>query len=112
MKPKTVVSEEAQRRRVIAHGEYLLKFFHQDYADNPLSLRTENMRGQLTDWKRMVVLLYGESEGEDIIFGVSQTTGLSIPHGGPLSDDGSGYVGFDSYCHMGFIGKLSPGEHR
>jgi hypothetical protein len=35
----------------------------------------------------------------------SRDAGYTVPHAGPMTEDGGGYYGFDSGAHM-FIGKL------
>jgi hypothetical protein len=101
------VPNERQRRLIMETGESLLKMFHSLYEKEPLGVETEYHRGQFTNWKRMLLMLYNEDAAEKMIYGVSEQTRLSVPPGGPLADDGSGdYVGWDSYCHSGYIGKL------
>jgi hypothetical protein len=53
----------------------------------------------------MLHTFYGERAAQEIVEQVSEKTRLSIPHGGPLSPDRQGYLGWDSGCHMA-IGKL------
>jgi hypothetical protein len=103
----TDVPNERQRRLIAETGESLLKMFHTLYEKDPLGAETEYVRGQFTNWKRMLLMLYNEDEAEKMIYAASEKTGLSVPPGGPLADDGSGdYLGWDSYCHSGPIGKL------
>jgi len=106
MKTATVLPDERQKRLLAEMGERLLKLFHTSYERDAVSPETENLRGQFTNWKRMVLMLCGDSFAEEMIYGVSERTRLSVPPGGPLADDGEGYMGWDSYCHQGFIGKL------
>lgn len=87
-------------------GEFYLKAFHSEYEKDPAGPRTEFRRGQFTGWKQTLFMLYSEGVAEEIVEGVSNRTRLSVPPAGELSDDGKGYLGFDSSCHMGFIGKL------
>jgi len=47
----------------------------------------------------------GGLQREPIVLGASKLAKLSIPPGGPLTEDGKGYYGFDSMCHT-FIGPL------
>jgi hypothetical protein len=106
MSDTTDVPNERQRDAIVASGELLLKMFHSSYEQNPTSVDTENLRGQFSCWKRMLLMLYNEAVAEEIILGVSEKAGLTIPPSGPLTPDGDGYIGWDSYCHMGPIGKL------
>jgi hypothetical protein len=102
----TEVPNERQRRVIAESGEALLKMFHSSYAQNSTSTETENLRGQFSCWKRMLLMLYNEAAAEEMILAVSERTGLTIPHGGPLTPEGDAYLGWDSYCHTGPIGKL------
>jgi hypothetical protein len=106
MKHTTDIPNERQLKAIAESGETLLKAFHDAYERDPVGAETENRRGQFTCWKRMLLMLYKESAAEKIILAASERTGLSIPPGGPLAPDGDGYLMWDSYCHMGFIGRL------
>jgi hypothetical protein len=97
---------ERQRKLIAENGESLLKMFHSSYGQNPTSPETEFLRGQFTGWKRMLLMLYDEAVAEEMILAVSVKTGLTVPHGGSLTADGGGYIGWDSYCHLGPTGKL------
>jgi hypothetical protein len=97
---------ERQKRAIAESGETLLKLFHDSYEKDPVCAETENLRGQFTCWKRMLLMLYNEAAAEEMILAASEKTRLSIPPGGPLAPDGDGYMNWDSYCHMGFIGRL------
>ncbi len=88
-------------------GEFYLKAFHSEYEKDPVGPRTEFRRGQFTGWKQSLFILYSEAAAQETIEGVSNRTRLSVPPAGELSDDGKGYLGHDSSCHMGFIGKLA-----
>lgn len=81
-------------------GEFWLKAFHQSYAKDPVGRETEYWRGQIAGWKRTLVAAYGANMAEKIILRASEAANLPVPHAGPLSPDGSGYVGFDSFSHM------------
>lgn len=100
MSHTTDLPNDRQRKLIAEYGETLLTMFHDLYKRNPVSAETEKQRGEFTGWKRMVVMLYNEAAAEEMIYAVGRKTGLTIPHGGPLADDGSGYLGFDSYCHV------------
>ena len=52
--------------------------------------------------------MFGEKAAEGMILQVREMTRLSIPPAGPLAQDGQGYIGWDSGCDMGYIGKLPP----
>ena len=106
MSHTTDLPNERQRRLILETGESLLRRFHAAYETDPVGTETENKRGQFTCWKRMLLMLYEESAAEEMIFEVSQRIGLSVPPGGPLAEDGTGYVGWDSYRHSGYVGKL------
>jgi hypothetical protein len=88
------------------HGVDLLKSFHEQYSQNPVSAATELRRGRVAEWKTLLCLIYGEGTAESIVLGASKQARLSIPPSGPLTEDGKGYYGFDSMCHSGFIGPI------
>lgn len=102
---------DAKKKAAIDHGEFLLKAFHYEYERKPATPQSEYWRGRFAEWKGNIVSEYGQSEGEDIIFGLSETTGLTIPPAGMLSEDG-GIMGMDSFSHMGPIGKLQPSNQK
>jgi hypothetical protein len=79
--------------------------FHEEYNRNSVSPATEFRRGIVTEWKRLLCLIYGERNAEPIVLGSSKLAKLSIPPAGPLTEDGKGYYGFDSMCHT-FIGPV------
>jgi hypothetical protein len=81
--------------RCIDQGVFLLQTFHNEYNRNPQGRETEFWRGNLACWRGMVHDFFRDQAGE-IISRVRQSTGLAIPHRGPLSPDGSGYLGWDS----------------
>ena len=97
---------ERLRKTIADSGEILLKSFHDAYEQNPVGAETEFWRGQFSCWKQMLNMIYGQSIAEPIILGVSKKTRLSIPPAGLLAPDGDGYIGWDSNCHMGYIGKF------
>jgi hypothetical protein len=106
MSRTTDLPNDRQRQVIAESGESLLKVFHMMYEQNSAGTETEFYRGQLSCWKKMLVALYSEGAAEEMIMAASKAAGLSMPHGGPLADDGKGYMGFDSYCHLGPIGPL------
>ena len=79
MKTKNEVGD-VQLRRNRDYGEILLKLFHDSYAQDPTSRDTEYRRGMFSGWKGSVIALFGESEAEDIILGVGEKLGLTVPH--------------------------------
>jgi hypothetical protein len=91
---------------LMQHGAEVLKSFHEHYNKNPVSAATEFRRGRVAEWKGLLCLIYGERNAEPIVLGASKLAKLSIPPGGPLTEDGKGYYGFDSICHT-FIGPLN-----
>jgi hypothetical protein len=91
---------------LMQHGVELLKLFHEHYKQNPVRAATEFRRGLVTEWKSLLRMVYGDGTAETIVLGASKHAKLSIPPGGPLTEDGKGYYGFDSMCHTGFIGPI------
>jgi hypothetical protein len=91
---------------LVRHGEDLLRIFHEEYAQGPLSTATEFRRGKVAEWKQLLVLLYGEKAAESFILRARDNAKLSVPPSGPLSNDGKGYEGWDSFSDIGVIGKL------
>lgn len=106
MRSQPAVPNDAMRQRLAEYGEQLLKMFHAEYEKNPVGAETEFDRGQFISWRMMLAMFYGEAIAGEIIEAVSKKTRLSIPPAGPLSPDGQGYIGWDSGCHMGYIGKM------
>jgi hypothetical protein len=92
--------------KLVSHGEHLLEMFHEDYACNHVGATTEFYRGMVTAWRQILNLLYGERVAEELVLRVRASTKLSVPPAGPLSEDGTGYMGFDSGSDGGFIGKI------
>ena len=82
-----------------------LKMFHQEYEKTPLGRNTEFRRGIVTGWRRALYSIYGEKAAEEVADAASSGAGYTIPHGGELSNDGRGYLGFDGSSHT-YIGKL------
>lgn len=104
--PEKEKPEARLTKALVEHGETILKYFHEEYLKNPKSPGTEFERGKVTEWRHLLVLLYGEMNAEEIILAARNNTRLSIPPAGMLADDGKGYVGFDSGCDSGYIGKI------
>ena len=71
-----------------------------------MSAATEFRRGHFIEWRHLVYFLFGERAGEQFVLRARNDTKLSVPPAGPLSDDGQGYLGWDSGCDMRYIGKL------
>ena len=94
------------RKMIAEHGERLLQAFHFEYEKDAVGVETEFQRGQFICWRLMLAMFYGEAIAGETIEAVSKKTRLSIPPSGPLSLDRQGYQGWDSGCHMGYIGKL------
>jgi len=105
MKLTTETLDERRRKAIAEHGESLLKMFHDAYQANPVGTETEFRRGQFIEWRRSLPLFYDERTAEEMIEAVSEKTRLTIPHAGTLSEDGAGYMGWDSGCHT-YIGRL------
>jgi hypothetical protein len=85
---------------LVSSGDFWLKRFHESYSNDPTGRETEFYRGQIAGWKRTLVAAYGASTAEQIILRASSDANLPVPHSGPLSEDGHGYIGFDSFSHM------------
>jgi len=60
----------------------------------------------VTEWRHLLDLLYGERITEELVLRARNKVKLSVPPAGPLTDDGNGYIGWDSGCDMGFIGRI------
>jgi hypothetical protein len=103
-----VALDPKMERDLLERGKQLLEWFHAAYAKDPIGRETEFRRGQFTDWRHMLDLLFGRATAQRLTETASELTSLSIPPAGPLADDGQGYLGFDSGCHMGYIGELPP----
>jgi hypothetical protein len=106
--PKKEAPDPKLANALIEHGETLLKYFHEEYAKNATSPATEFERGKVAEWRQLLNLIYGENTTEEIVLSARNKTRLSVPPAGMLTDDGKGYMGFDSGCDMGYIGKIDP----
>lgn len=89
----------ATSEELVRSGEFWIKTFHHFYAKDPAGRETEFYRGQIAGWKRTLVAAYGAGIAEKIILQASAAAKLPVPHAGPLSPDGRGYEGFDSFSH-------------
>jgi hypothetical protein len=96
---------EAEIRRLGTYGAGLLKMFHEEYAKNPTSRDTEFRRGHVAEWRHLLDFTYGASATERIVDAARAESGCTIPHAGPMSEDGEGYYGFDSGADI-YIGKI------
>jgi hypothetical protein len=92
-------------KAILEHGRRLLEGFHSAYEKDPIGRETEFRRGEVSTWRQLLGTIYGQRIAQDLTEKISEATRLTIPHCGLLADDGDGYLGFDSGCHM-FIGKL------
>jgi hypothetical protein len=92
--------------RLIYQGEYLLKYFHEEFAKHSTGPETEFWRGNVSAWRGTLENLSPDL-ANDLIARVRTSTGLSIPHRGPLAPDGESYLGMDSGADA-YIGKIEP----
>jgi hypothetical protein len=92
--------------RLVRHGEEKLTAFHEEYARNPVGAATEFRRGMVTEWRHLLHLLYGERTTRELVLRARNNVKLSVPHAGPLLDDGQSYLGIDSGCDMGPWGRI------
>ena len=94
-----------EAKRLASHGAGLLRRFHHEYEKEPTHRDTEYARGQVTGYRHLLDFMYGRRQTEMIVDMASRDAGYTVPHAGPMTEDGGGYYGFDSGAHM-FIGKL------
>lgn len=94
-----------EAKRIASYGAELLKRFHQEYEKDPTHRETEYARGQVTGYRRLLAFIFGRRETEMIVDAASREAGYTVPHAGPMTEDGEGYYGFDSGAHM-FVGRL------
>lgn len=99
--------DEAGIKRLASYGARLLTTFHEEYAKNATSRETEFRRGRVTEWRHLLDFIYGAHTTERIVDAARAESGYTIPHGGPLTEDGEGYYGIDSGADT-YIGKI-PG---
>lgn len=97
--------DDAGIERLARYGAQLLKTFHDEYARDPVGRDTEFRRGRITEWRQLMNFIYGTGTAELIVRAARQEAGLTIPHAGPLLEDGTGYCGFDSGADT-YVGKL------
>jgi hypothetical protein len=94
-----------EANRLASYGAELLKRFHQEYEKDPKHRDTEYARGKVTGYRHLLDFMYGRRQTELIVDAASREVGYTVPHAGPMTENGEGYYGFDSGAHM-FIGKL------
>jgi hypothetical protein len=97
--------DEAEINRLGSYGAQLLTMFHEEYAKNPTSRETEFRRGHVAEWRHLLDFIYGTQTTEQIVDAARAESGYTIPHAGPMTEDGRGYYGFDSGADT-CIGKL------
>lgn len=94
-----------EAKRLASYGADLLKRFHHEYEKDPKHRDTEYARGKVTGYRHLLDLMYGRRQTEMIVDAASREAGYTVPHAGPMTEDGEGYYGFDSGSHM-LLGKL------
>ena len=102
-----ITSDEGQE--LLKKGAHFLRGFHSEYKKDPASLRTEHWRSKLSGWRETIEVAFGRNVADSMIEDVRLTTGLSIPHAGPLTADGKGYLGDDPHCDS-YVGEVPPAQ--
>jgi hypothetical protein len=74
----------------------LSKTFHEECEKSGSSPETEFWRGNFAGTKTTLFSIYGEAVTDDVLNRAVQTTGLLIPHSGPLTLDKAPRNGFMS----------------
>ena len=97
--------DEAEIKRLGSYGAQLLTRFHDEYAKNPTGRDTEFRRGHVAEWRHLLDFIFGSRTTEQIVDIARAESGCTIPHAGPMTEDGEGYYGFDSGADA-YIGKL------
>jgi len=97
--------DDAEIKSLGSHGAGLLTMFHEEYAKNPTGRETEFRRGHVAEWRHLLAFIYGGHTTERIVDAARAESGYTIPHAGPMTEDGKGYYGFDSGSDM-YIGKI------
>ncbi|GEM_PF-372352 len=98
--------DEARINRLASYGARLLEIFHEEYAKNPTSRDTEFWRGHVAEWRDLLKFIYGARTTQRIVDAARAESGKTIPHAGPMTEDGTGYSGFDSGADT-YIGKIT-----
>lgn len=98
-----------EAKRLASYGAELLKRFHQEYEKDRTHRDTEYARGQVTGYRYLLDFMYGRRQTEAIVDAASREARYTVPHAGPMTEDGEGYYGFDSGSHM-IIGRLPETE--
>lgn len=97
--------DEAGIKRLGNYGAQLLTMFHEEYAKDPTSRETEFRRGHVAEWRHLLDFIYGARTTEKIVDVARAESGYTIPHAGPMTEDGESYYGFDSGADT-YIGRV------
>jgi FtsZ-binding cell division protein ZapB len=87
---------DQQHEKLLETGSRFLRGFHQEHARDSASKRTEHFRAKLSGWRETITAVFGKKVSDRLAKELRLRTGLSIPHCGPLTADGSSYIADDS----------------
>jgi hypothetical protein len=105
MSDTTFQLNDVESKKLVNRAVALLRMFHQEYEQNPVSRDTEFQHGKVTGFRQTLVMIVGEKHASAIVDAASREAGLTVPHDGTMTRDGKGYEGWDSGAHT-YIGKL------
>ncbi len=100
---------DQQHEKLLETGSQFLRGFHQEHARDSASKRTEHFRAKLSGWRETITAVFGKKASDRLTKELRLKTGLSIPHCGPLTVDGNGYIADDSESDS-YVGAVSQVE--
>jgi hypothetical protein len=100
---------DQQHEKLLETGSQFLRGFHQEHTRDSASKRTEHFRAKLSGWRETITAVFGKKASDRLTKELRLKTGLSIPHCGPLTVDGNGYIADDSESDS-YVGAVSQVE--
>jgi hypothetical protein len=100
---------DEQHGKLLETGAQFLRGFHQEHARDSASRRTEHYRAKLSGWRETITAVFGKKASDRLTKELRLETGLSIPHCGPLTADGNGYIADDKESDS-FVGPVPQAQ--
>jgi hypothetical protein len=86
---------DEHHEKLLETGSQFLRGFHREHARESASKRTEHYRAKLSGWRETITAVFGKRASDRMTQELRLETALSIPHCGPLTADGNGYIADD-----------------
>jgi hypothetical protein len=96
---------DEQHKKLLEIGSQFLLGFHREYTRNSASKRTEHHRAKISGWRETITAIFGKKTSDRLTKELRLKTELSIPHCGPLTDDGNAYIADDRESDS-FVGPV------